>query len=106
VGLELKRRKMRERPGISFALTEKVREALKKTLPFKPTGAQKRVLGEIAHDMQHPSPMRRLLQETWARARLRPLQAGHQMHQDGQPGNSWRTQQLFLARRILEDVAG
>ena len=31
-------------------------------LPFKPTGAQKRVLGEIAHDMAAPRPMHRLLQ--------------------------------------------
>src|SRR6202012_5473146 len=29
---------------------------------FKPTGAQKRVLGEIAKDMSSPSPMNRLLQ--------------------------------------------
>jgi len=31
-------------------------------LPFKPTGAQKRVLGEIAQDMAAPRPMSRLLQ--------------------------------------------
>jgi ATP-dependent DNA helicase RecG len=31
-------------------------------LPFKPTGAQKRVLGEIARDMASPHPMNRLLQ--------------------------------------------
>src|SRR5438105_14343816 len=31
-------------------------------LPFKPTGAQKRVLGEIAKDMAEPHPMYRLLQ--------------------------------------------
>jgi ATP-dependent DNA helicase RecG len=31
-------------------------------LPFKPTGAQKRVLAEIAGDMAAPSPMNRLLQ--------------------------------------------
>ncbi len=31
-------------------------------LPFKPTGAQKRVLGEIAKDMAVPHPMYRLLQ--------------------------------------------
>jgi RecG-like helicase len=28
-----------------------VREQIKKMLPFKPTAAQKRVLGEIARDM-------------------------------------------------------
>ena len=31
-------------------------------LPFKPTGAQKRVLAEIAQDMAQPHPMNRLLQ--------------------------------------------
>jgi ATP-dependent DNA helicase RecG len=31
-------------------------------LPFRPTGAQKRVLAEIAHDMSEPHPMYRLLQ--------------------------------------------
>ena len=31
-------------------------------LPFKPTGAQKRVLEEIAEDMAAPRPMNRLLQ--------------------------------------------
>ena len=31
-------------------------------LPFKPTGAQKRVLSEIAQDMKAPRPMYRLLQ--------------------------------------------
>src|SRR6266481_4757942 len=62
VGLELKRRKMRSRPGIAFALTASVRQAIKKILPFHPTAAQKRVLKEIAEDMQQASPMRRLLQ--------------------------------------------
>ena len=62
IGLELRRREMRAQPGIAFALTNDVREALKRVLPFHPTGAQKRVLKEIADDMQRPSPMRRLLQ--------------------------------------------
>jgi ATP-dependent DNA helicase RecG len=61
-GLELKRAKARLRPGIAFALTDRVRERIKKMLPFKPTGAQKRVLAEIAHDMAEPHPMYRLLQ--------------------------------------------
>ena len=61
-GLELKRAKARLYPGIAFALTDRVREQIKKMLPFKPTGAQKRVLAEIAHDMSEPHPMYRLLQ--------------------------------------------
>ena len=39
-----------------------MREQIKAMLPFKPTGAQKRVLGEIADDMNEPRPMNRLLQ--------------------------------------------
>jgi len=61
-GLELKRAKARVYPGIAFALTDRVRDRVKKMLPFKPTGAQKRVLGEIARDMAEPHPMYRLLQ--------------------------------------------
>ena len=39
-----------------------MREKIKAMLPFKPTGAQKRVLKEIADDMREPRPMNRLLQ--------------------------------------------
>jgi ATP-dependent DNA helicase RecG len=62
LGLELKRRRMRKRPGIAFTTNAKVREAIREVLPFHPTTAQKRVLGEIVADMRTPSPMRRLLQ--------------------------------------------
>jgi ATP-dependent DNA helicase RecG len=62
LGLELKRRRMRERLGIGFLTNDKVREALREVLPFHPTTAQKRALGEIVADMRTPSPMRRLLQ--------------------------------------------
>ena len=62
LGLELKRRRLRERPGTAFATNENVRQALKQILPFHPTQAQKRVLAEIVEDMRRPRPMRRLLQ--------------------------------------------
>src|SRR6202453_1834114 len=62
LGLELKRRRMKERMGVAFATNEKVREAIREVLPFHPTGAQKRALAEIVTDMRAPSPMRRLLQ--------------------------------------------
>jgi ATP-dependent DNA helicase RecG len=62
LGLELKRRRMREREGTAFLTNVKVREAIKQVLPFHPTAAQKRVLGEIATDMRKAQPMRRLLQ--------------------------------------------
>ena len=61
-GVALKRGKARAVPGIAFELNERVREKIKAMLPFKPTGAQKRVLGEIARDMAEPHPMNRLLQ--------------------------------------------
>jgi ATP-dependent DNA helicase RecG len=62
LGLELKRRRVRERVGTAFATGPQVREAIKQVLPFHPTAAQKRVLGEIVADMRRPHPMRRLLQ--------------------------------------------
>ena len=61
LGLELKRRRMKERVGIAFATNDKVREAIREVLPFHPTAAQKRALGEIVTDMREPNPMRRLL---------------------------------------------
>ena len=61
-GIALKRRKAKTVPGIQFELTDSVREKVKAMLPFKPTGAQKRVLGEIAQDMSAARPMNRLLQ--------------------------------------------
>jgi len=61
-GLELKRARARLDPGIGFQLTDRVRSKILEMLPFKPTGAQKRVLKEIAEDMAAPRPMYRLLQ--------------------------------------------
>ncbi len=43
-------------------LCDGVRRAIKQILPFHPTGAQKRVLKEIADDMRSNRPMNRLLQ--------------------------------------------
>ncbi|HUA61701.1 MAG TPA: ATP-dependent DNA helicase RecG [Verrucomicrobiae bacterium] len=61
-GVALKRSKARAVPGIAFELNERVREKIKAMLPFKPTGAQRRVIQEIADDMKQPRPMNRLLQ--------------------------------------------
>ena len=62
LGLELKRRKMKDRQGIAFTTDAKVRSAVREVLPFHPTAAQKRTLGEIVDDMKKTGPMRRLLQ--------------------------------------------
>jgi ATP-dependent DNA helicase RecG len=61
--LALRQRSLQQIPGIAFRVREPaVRDALKRILPFKPTGAQKRVLAEIASDLEKPVPMGRLLQ--------------------------------------------
>ena len=62
LGLALQRRRIQRAPGIPFALNDAIREAIKKILPFHPTAAQKRVLKDIADDIQKPAPMNRLLQ--------------------------------------------
>jgi len=61
-GVALKRSKTRAAKGIAFEIDERIRERVKRMLPFKPTGAQKRVIAEIAADMRQPHPMNRLLQ--------------------------------------------
>jgi ATP-dependent DNA helicase RecG len=63
LSLALGRKATRKENAVAFRVREdKVREALKKILPFKPTAAQKRVLAEIAADLERPVPMNRLLQ--------------------------------------------
>jgi ATP-dependent DNA helicase RecG len=63
LSMALGRKEQRKENAIAFRVREdKVREALKRILPFKPTGAQKRVLAEIAADLEKPVPMNRLLQ--------------------------------------------
>ena len=111
VGLELKRRKLRARPGIAFALTENVRQAVKKILPFHPTSAQKRVLKEIAEDMQQPSPMRRLLQgDVGSGKTIVALQAAVIAMENGYqvafmaPTEILATQHYLSARQALEEA--
>jgi ATP-dependent DNA helicase RecG len=59
----LNRKLARKENAIAFRVREDgVRGALKRMLPFKPTAAQKRVLAEIAADLEKPAPMNRLLQ--------------------------------------------
>ena len=63
MSLALERRNQRKENAPAFVVREeKVREALKRMLPFKPTAAQKRVLAEIAADLEKPVAMNRLLQ--------------------------------------------
>jgi ATP-dependent DNA helicase RecG len=63
LSLAVDRKATRKENAIAFRVREDaVREALKRILPFKPTAAQKRVLAEIAADLEKPAPMNRLLQ--------------------------------------------
>jgi ATP-dependent DNA helicase RecG len=109
LGLELKRREQKARTGIEFQLSEKVREAIKKILPFHPTAAQKRVLKEIATDMRTPSPMRRLLQGDVGsgktivafQAAIIAIENGYQVALMA-PTEILAQQHYFSARQILE----
>ena len=109
LGLELKRREQKAQTGIAFALNDGVREAIKKILPFHPTAAQKRVLKEIASDMQTPSPMRRLLQGDVGsgktivafQAAIIAIENGYQVALMA-PTEILAQQHYFSARQILE----
>ncbi|HUB30985.1 MAG TPA: ATP-dependent DNA helicase RecG [Terracidiphilus sp.] len=109
LGLELKRRRMRERAGIGFATTDKVREAIREVLPFHPTAAQKRTLGEIVADMRQPNPMRRLLQgDVGSGKTIVALQAMLVAMENGfqaalmAPTEILATQHFLAARKLLE----
>ena len=109
LGLELKRRRMRERAGIGFETSDKVREAIREVLPFHPTTAQKRALGEIVADMRQPSPMRRLLQgDVGSGKTIVALQAMLVAMENGYqaalmaPTEILATQHFLAARKLLE----
>ncbi len=111
LGLELKRRRMREREGTAFVTNVKVREAIKQVLPFHPTAAQKRVLGEIASDMRMPRPMRRLLQgDVGSGKTIVAMQAALVAIENGYqavlmaPTEILATQHYLSARKLLGDV--
>jgi len=111
LGLELKRRKMRAQSGVSFAINDQVRAAVKRILPFHPTNAQKRVLKEIVDDMKDPAPMRRLLQgDVGSGKTIVALQAAVIAIENGYqvalmaPTEILATQHYLSARRILESA--
>lgn len=111
LGLEMKRRQQKAQTGIAFPLDERVRGAIKKILPFHPTGAQKRALKEIAADMAQPSPMRRLLQgDVGSGKTLVAFEAAIIAMEDGYqvalmaPTEILAQQHYFSARQILENA--
>jgi ATP-dependent DNA helicase RecG len=109
LGLELKRRRMRERSGIAFVTNEKVRGAIREVLPFHPTSAQKRTLGEIVTDMRASHPMRRLLQGDVGsgktivalQAMLVAIENGYQAAMMA-PTEILASQHFLAARKLLE----
>src|SRR5438270_11601622 len=111
LGLELKRREQKAQTGIAFNLNDRVRDAIKKILPFHPTGAQKRTLKEIAADMEKPYPMRRLLQGDVGsgktlvafEAAIIAIENGYQVALMA-PTEILAHQHYFSARRILENA--
>ncbi|HXX02255.1 MAG TPA: ATP-dependent DNA helicase RecG [Candidatus Acidoferrales bacterium] len=111
LGLELKRRQQKAQTGIAFRLDDAVRAAIKKILPFHPTAAQKRVLKEIATDMEKPCPMRRLLQGDVGsgktivgfEAAIIAIENGCQVALMA-PTEILAQQHYFSARRILENA--
>jgi len=111
LGLELKRREQSAQTGIAFSLDNRAREAIKKILPFHPTAAQKRVLKEIASDMEKPFPMRRLLQGDVGsgktivafEAAIIAMENGYQVALMA-PTEILAQQHYFSARRILENA--
>jgi ATP-dependent DNA helicase RecG len=111
LGLELKRRQQKTQTGIAFRLDDHARQAIKKILPFHPTAAQKRVLKEIADDMQQPYPMRRLLQGDVGsgktiigfQAAIIAIENGYQVALMA-PTEILAQQHYFSARQILENA--
>jgi ATP-dependent DNA helicase RecG len=111
LGLELKRQQLKAQTGIAFKVDDRVRQAIKKILPFHPTAAQKKVLKEIAGDMQNPYPMRRLLQGDVGsgktivsfQAAIIAIENGYQVALMA-PTEILAQQHYFSARRILENA--
>jgi ATP-dependent DNA helicase RecG len=111
LGLEFKRRQMRAETGIAFRLDERAREVIKKILPFHPTKAQKKVLREIAADMEKPYPMRRLLQGDVGsgktivafEAAIIAIENGYQVALMA-PTEILAQQHYFSARSVLENA--
>jgi ATP-dependent DNA helicase RecG len=110
LSLALDRRAIRKENAIAFRLREEnVREALKRILPFKPTAAQKRVVAEIAADLEKSAPMNRLLQgDVGSGKTIVALQAAVIAIENGcqaalmAPTEILAVQHFLSARRILE----
>jgi len=110
LSMALNRRLKRRENAIAFHVREdRIRQALKRMLPFKPTAAQKRVLAEIAGDLEKPVPMNRLLQgDVGSGKTIVALEAAVIAIENGcqaalmAPTEILAVQHFLSARRILE----
>lgn len=110
LALALRRQREHRRPGIAMRIREdKIRAALKRILPFKPTAAQKRVLAEIAADLEQPFPMHRLLEgDVGSGKTIVALEAATIVIENGYqvalmaPTEILAAQHFLSARRIFE----
>jgi len=109
LSLALGRKTTRKENAIAFRVrVDAVRDALKRILPFKPTTAQKRVLAEIAADLEKSAPMNRLLQgDVGSGKTIVALQAAVVAIENGTqaalmaPTEILAVQHFLSARRIL-----
>jgi ATP-dependent DNA helicase RecG len=63
LGLSVKRdRRIKEPKGAAFKIDDAIKRRIASVLPFKLTGAQRRVIKEIFRDLRSDAPMNRLLQ--------------------------------------------
>jgi ATP-dependent DNA helicase RecG len=110
LALALRRMSHHARRGIAMRVREdKIRDALKRILPFKPTAAQKQVLREIARDLEGPRPMHRLLEgDVGSGKTIVALEAATIVIENGYqvalmaPTEILATQHYLSARRVLE----
>jgi ATP-dependent DNA helicase RecG len=110
LALALRRAGDHQKRGIPMRVREaKVREAVKRILPFKPTAAQKRVLAEIAADLERPYPMQRLLEgDVGSGKTIVALEAATIVIENGYqvalmaPTEILATQHFLSARRIFQ----
>src|SRR6202042_144271 len=112
LALALRRSREHRATGMPMRVREQnIRDALKRILPFKPTAAQKRVLAEIAGDLEGPSPMNRLLEgDVGSGKTIVAFEAAIIAIENGcqvalmAPTEILAQQHYFSARRILESA--
>jgi ATP-dependent DNA helicase RecG len=110
LALALRKLRTNQQRGIAMRVREdKIRHAIKRILPFKPTAAQKRVLAEIAGDLERPHPMHRLLEgDVGSGKTIVALEAATIVIENGYqaalmaPTEILAAQHFLSARRIFE----